>query len=133
MPLRLIAYAPPPSTPAPAIAPAAIAQGTQPGSLESRPVSVIGAVDVGRQIGVEAIQWLAIFNIFVGVFNLLPLLPLDGGHLAIATYERIRSRRGERYVVDVNKLLPITYAVFLLMVLFGLGAIWLDIANPIRL
>ncbi|MCB0989830.1 MAG: site-2 protease family protein [Acidimicrobiales bacterium] len=101
--------------------------------LESRPVSVIGAVDVGRQIGVEAIQWLAIFNIFVGVFNLLPLLPLDGGHLAIATYERIRSRRGERYVVDVNKLLPITYAVFLLMVLFGLGAIWLDIANPIRL
>ncbi|MCP3938940.1 MAG: PDZ domain-containing protein [Actinomycetia bacterium] len=101
--------------------------------FETRPISVIGVADVSRQIGAEAVYLLAFFNVFIGVFNLLPLLPLDGGHLAIAIYERVRSRNGERYVADINKLLPITYAVFLMMVVFGLGAIWLDIANPIRL
>ena len=47
----------------------------------------------------------------LGIFNLVPLLPLDGGHVAIATYERIRSIGGRRYHADVAKLLPLTYAV----------------------
>jgi membrane-associated protease RseP (regulator of RpoE activity) len=101
--------------------------------LETRPVSVVGVADISSQIGRDAIYLLAMFNVFVGVFNLMPLLPLDGGHLAVATYERIRSRPGRRHEADVNKLLPLTYAVFVVMVLFGMGALWLDIANPIQL
>jgi membrane-associated protease RseP (regulator of RpoE activity) len=79
-------------------------------------------------------------NLFVGLFNLLPLLPLDGGHLAVAGFESARHRirrlfgyRGELRRVDFNKLLPITYAFVFLMVgltLFIMGA---DILNPIRL
>ena len=57
-------------------------------------------------------------NIFIGLFNLVPLLPFDGGHVAIATYERIRESRrgGRRYLADVAKLLPLTYAVVLVLV-----------------
>ena len=63
----------------------------------------------------------AILNMFIGVFNLVPLLPLDGGHVAIATYEKIRSmlRGGAAYHVDVTKLLPVTYAVVLVLVFLG--------------
>jgi len=49
-------------------------------------------------------------NIFVGVLNMLPMLPLDGGYVAIATYERLRSKRGLRYHADVNKMAPFIYA-----------------------
>ncbi|NOX31327.1 MAG: site-2 protease family protein [Actinobacteria bacterium] len=101
--------------------------------LETRPVSIVGVADISSRIGLDAILFLATFNIFIGVFNLLPLLPLDGGHLAVATYERIRSIGGKRHQVDVMKLLPLTYAVFMILVLFGLGALWLDLANPIQL
>ena len=99
----------------------------------SRPISVIGLVQIGSQLGASVIWLLAMFNVFIGVFNLLPLLPLDGGHIAIATYERIRSRNGRHYVLDVTRLLPLTYAVFAFLVFFGIGAVWLDIANPITL
>ena len=74
---------------------------------------------------------LAFINIFVGIFNLLPLLPLDGGHAAIATYERIRSRRGHRYQMDVAKLLPSTYAVVAVLAFLMLATLWLDIVRPI--
>jgi membrane-associated protease RseP (regulator of RpoE activity) len=71
--------------------------------------------------------------VFIGVFNLVPLLPLDGGHVAIATYEKIRSmlRGGAAYHVDVTKLLPITYAVVLVLVFLGISTVYLDIADPI--
>ena len=46
---------------------------------------------------------LAALNVFVGVFNMFPLLPLDGGHAAIATYERVRERGGRRYFADVSQ------------------------------
>ena len=56
---------------------------------------------------------LVAINIFVGMVNLLPMLPLDGGHVAIAAYERIRSRtRAAKYHADVAKLMPVAY-VFL--------------------
>ena len=72
-------------------------------------------------------------NIFVGIINLAPLLPLDGGHVVIGTYERLRSRKGRRYHADVAKALPIAYGVVLLMTTVGLAAIYLDIADPISL
>ncbi|MGI9616553.1 MAG: M50 family metallopeptidase [Acidimicrobiales bacterium] len=99
-----------------------------------RPVSMIGAV---RLAGSPDFDWvvpvrmLAYINIFVGIFNLLPLLPLDGGHAAIATYERLRSRRGRPYQMDVAKLLPLTYAVVFVLGFLMLTTLWLDIVRPI--
>jgi len=70
-------------------------------------------------------------NIFVGVLNMLPMLPLDGGYVAIATYERLRSKRGLRYHADVNKMAPFIYAFMgVLLVLFA-STLFLDIAHPI--
>jgi membrane-associated protease RseP (regulator of RpoE activity) len=97
----------------------------------ARPVSVVGAVGVaGRTAGTDwtfPIYLLALINCFVGVFNLLPLLPLDGGHAAIATYERLRSIGGERYQVDVAKLLPLTYGVVAILAVLGVTTIFLDV------
>jgi membrane-associated protease RseP (regulator of RpoE activity) len=62
---------------------------------------------------------------------MVPLLPLDGGHVAIATYERIRSRKGRRYQADVAKLLPLTAAVVSVLLLLGVMTIYLDIVRPI--
>jgi membrane-associated protease RseP (regulator of RpoE activity) len=104
-------------------------------NLETRPVSIVGAVQIGaseRLSGSERMQLFVAFNIFIGVFNLLPFLPLDGGHIAIATYERIREgTTGRRHIIDTTRLLPITYAVVAFLAFFGLGAIYLDIANPL--
>ena len=69
----------------------------------------------------------------VGLFNLIPLLPLDGGHIAVAVYERIRSRKGIRYHADASKLLPLTYAVVFALIFIGIAAVYLDIADPISL
>jgi len=104
--------------------------------LETRPLSLVGAVQIGSSDSFDGAQRMLMFvgfNIFVGVFNLLPLLPLDGGHIAVATYERAREgRSGRRYMVDIARLMPVTYAVVTLLVAFGLGTLYLDIANPLR-
>jgi membrane-associated protease RseP (regulator of RpoE activity) len=61
------------------------------------------------------------------MFNLIPLLPFDGGHAVIALYERIRSRGGQRYYADIRKMLPVMYAVLLVMGLLFLGNLYLDV------
>ena len=101
-----------------------------------RPISLVGAVRISGQVA--EIDWalsllfLAQINIFVGILNLIPLLPLDGGHAAIATYERLRSRKGQApYRADITKLLPVTYAVVALFGFIGLTTVWLDIVRPI--
>jgi membrane-associated protease RseP (regulator of RpoE activity) len=82
--------------------------------------------------GVAAVlELLVLINVFVGVFNLVPLLPLDGGHVAIATYERLRSRKGRPYHADVLKLMPITYAVIAVILFLGLTALYLDLTHPV--
>ena len=105
-------------------------------NLESRPLSLIGAVQIGaseRFNNSERLLLFISFNMFVGVFNLLPLLPLDGGHLLVASYERVREgRSGKRYMVDISRLMPITYVVIIFLAFFGIGAIYLDIANPLN-
>ena len=67
------------------------------------------------------------------MLNLLPMLPLDGGHVVIATYERIRSIGGRRYMADVSRLIPLTYAVIMFFLVIGMSAIYLDIKDPIGL
>lgn len=104
---------------------------------EGRILSIVGATRIGAQLTDEGITGLLLFmfsiNVFVGVFNLIPLLPLDGGHVAVATYERLRSRGGRRYHADVGKLIPLTYAVVLVLIVIGVSAIYLDIADPVSL
>lgn len=65
----------------------------------------------------------------VGVFNMFPLLPLDGGHAAIATYERIRSRKGKRYFADVNKLMPVAALCLALIAFMFLTGLYLDVVK----
>jgi membrane-associated protease RseP (regulator of RpoE activity) len=103
-----------------------------------RPVSVVGATRLAGQLSEdhrfsELMFLLISINIFVGIFNMLPVLPLDGGHVVIAVYERIRSRRGRPYHADVAKLLPLTSSVVLFLVIFGIAFVYLDIVNPINL
>ena len=101
---------------------------------EDRILSIYGAARVGANIDFERqLGLLVLLNVFVGVFNMLPLPPLDGGHVAVATYERIRSIGGRRYEVDYNRVLPLTYAVFGLLVVVGLFALFRDIVDPIDL
>jgi membrane-associated protease RseP (regulator of RpoE activity) len=106
---------------------------------KDRFISIVGAVGIGaeltRQGWVSFVFFLALINIFIGIFNLVPLLPLDGGHVAIAVYEKIRSMLsgGKPYHADVAKLLPLTYAVVLVLVFVGVSSLYLDIVNPIHL
>jgi membrane-associated protease RseP (regulator of RpoE activity) len=101
-----------------------------------RPGTVVGASrlggEIGRRDGLKGVLLLlASINIFVGVFNLFPLLPFDGGHAAIATYERFRSRRNKTYRADVGKMVPVaTMVVGLLAILLVVG-LYLDLTQPI--
>jgi membrane-associated protease RseP (regulator of RpoE activity) len=102
---------------------------------DDRLISIIGVVQLGSQdVENRAAFLLALFfslNMFIGIFNMLPLLPLDGGHAAIAIYERIRSRPGRAYHADFAKLLPLTYVVVMGLVVLGVTAMYLDIVDPI--
>lgn len=104
-------------------------------NLDTRPLSVVGLVNIGSDPDWSVAQLLTLFalvNVFFAMFNMLPLLPFDGGHLAVAVYERWRERGGkERHLVNMRRLVPLTAAGMLLIVLLGLGAIYLDIANPV--
>jgi membrane-associated protease RseP (regulator of RpoE activity) len=71
---------------------------------------------------------LAVVNVILGTINLLPLFPLDGGHFAVALYEKLTGREA-----DVRKLAPVAAEVIGLFLFLGLVAIVLDIVNPISL
>jgi membrane-associated protease RseP (regulator of RpoE activity) len=120
---------------------------------ERDPEGPMGLVGVGRiagelaahdafdvvekaQIGLEL---LGVLNLFLFAFNMVPLLPLDGGHIAVALYEGIRRRinhwrgRGPTGPFDTAKLLPLTYGVVALMLGMTLLLAYVDIVEPIRL
>jgi membrane-associated protease RseP (regulator of RpoE activity) len=105
---------------------------------EDRPSSVIGIVQIGNQAAkngiADVLVLLFVVNMFIGIFNLTPLLPFDGGHVVIATYEKVRSMiSGRRYQADVAKLLPITYAVVLVLAFLFVSTMYLDIFHPMDL
>ncbi len=111
---------------------------------QNTPMSVVGASRLGGEVVSHGVWpvffgFLASLNIFVGIFNLFPLLPLDGGHIAVAWFERARSwwytRRGrpDPGRVDYLKLMPITYAVIILFGGLTLLTVAADIVNPIQL
>ncbi len=123
------------------------------GTRERDPEGLVGVVGVARVSGETAstgklttnekiatfILIVASLNIFVGMFNLLPLLPLDGGHMAVAIADGIRNfwakRRGlpKPAPIDVERLTPITLVVFVFMAALSIILLAADIFNPIRL
>jgi membrane-associated protease RseP (regulator of RpoE activity) len=108
------------------------------------PISVVGATRLGGEAAQHSAWQIFLYlfiglNFFVGIFNLLPILPVDGGHIAIAWFERARSwlyarlGRPDPGRVDYYKLMPITYAVIFIFGGFTLLTVAADIINPITL
>ncbi|WP_419839782.1 M50 family metallopeptidase [Candidatus Poriferisodalis sp.] len=106
-------------------------------NLGMRPLGVVGIVDLASDASwgwSERVLMFAMVNVFLGVFNMLPVPPFDGGHVAIATYERWRERGGRgRYLSDPRALAPVVAVVVTALVLLAVGLLYLDIANPIDL
>ncbi|MEU7629062.1 M50 family metallopeptidase [Nocardia sp. NPDC049220] len=108
------------------------------------PVSVYGASKIGGETAERGL-WgvfllvLASLNFFLGAFNILPLLPLDGGHIAVVLYEKVRNTlRGWRGLapgapVNYLKLLPATYVFVVIGGAYMLLTLVADIVNPIKL
>jgi membrane-associated protease RseP (regulator of RpoE activity) len=119
------------------------------GSTGGQVTSVIGAAEDTGQAVAANVGWqykvsfvlllIASLNIFVGVFNMLPLLPLDGGHVAVVIWERIRAwfahLRGRRDpgMVDMAKLLPVSFSIFAVVMVFALILVAADIVNPLNI
>ncbi len=105
--------------------------------ITTRPTTVVGVSRysglLGDQDGIAGIvALLAGVNVFVGLINMVPMLPFDGGHAAIATYERIRSRKGRApYRADVGKMVPVAMTMIGLLGFMFLTGLYLDIVKPI--
>lgn len=113
-------------------------------------VGIVGVAAVSGQVTAsDQMSWaerigaflliVASLNFFVGVFNLLPILPLDGGHMAVAIADEIRAffarlrRKPRPAPIDVNVLTPITMVVFVLLAALTLMLLVADIINPVNL
>ena len=108
------------------------------------PISVIGASRTGGEL-VEQNMWsafwmmLASLNFFLALFNLVPLPPLDGGHIAVVLYEKVRDafRRlrglGPGAPANYEKLMPLTYAMAALLLGVGVLVMAADVVNPVRI
>ncbi|MBA3350765.1 MAG: RIP metalloprotease [Actinobacteria bacterium] len=100
--------------------------------VDEGPLGLVGASRIAGE-SVARGQYLAFvglivsFTIFVGIMNLLPLPPLDGGHLAVLAWEGITGR-----AVDLRRLIPVAAAVISFFVLLFLAVLYLDLARPIR-
>jgi membrane-associated protease RseP (regulator of RpoE activity) len=94
-------------------------------------VSVVG---IGQQVGAigEQGKWadylyvFAYVTLFIGIINLIPLPPLDGGHLAVLVIERVRGKP-----VDMKRMIPVSAAVLVFLALFTMANLTLDIVKPV--
>ncbi|WP_418959430.1 M50 family metallopeptidase [Streptomyces tritici] len=116
---------------------------------QDSPVGVVGAARLtGELMTVEApperiLVWImnivVMFNVSLFLFNMLPLLPLDGGHIAGALWESVRRhtarlfKRPDPGPFDVAKLMPVAYVVAGVFVCFTLLVLVADIVNPVRI
>jgi membrane-associated protease RseP (regulator of RpoE activity) len=114
------------------------------------PVSIVGGGRIAGEIAASdqfivsekaatLAMAIATFNLFIGLFNFIPLLPLDGGHIASALWEavrrgaaRLRGRPDPGYV-DAAKLLPVAYVVASCLLVMGMVLIVADIFVPVEL
>jgi membrane-associated protease RseP (regulator of RpoE activity) len=106
-------------------------------SSGERPVSIVGIAHLGSQAQQDGIQYLLefliIINIVFGLINMLPMLPFDGGHVAVASYEWIRTKKGEPYYkADITKLFPIVGIFLAILSFFVLASLYLDITHPFK-
>jgi membrane-associated protease RseP (regulator of RpoE activity) len=114
------------------------------------PVSVVGASRVAGELATTdrldvsgklaaVLGLLGMVNLFVALFNFIPLLPLDGGHIAGALWEALRrgfarlTGRPDPGYVDVAKLLPVAYVMAGVLLVMGVLLVYADVVNPIRL
>ena len=114
------------------------------------PMSVVGASRVAGEVASSGqidiidkvatlLTLLGVINLFVALFNFIPLLPLDGGHIAGALYEAVRRgwarlrRKPDPGYADVAQMLPIAYVAASILVVLGVLLVWTDIVNPIKL
>lgn len=98
------------------------------------PIGLAQVANTAADTGIGTVLFLLIaINVFVGMFNMVPLLPLDGGHVVIAVYEAIRARPGKRYFADVSKLQPVLIVTLALLGALALSSLWLDIFRPLQL
>jgi membrane-associated protease RseP (regulator of RpoE activity) len=111
--------------------------------------SVVGVANIAGQAVAAGGGWrvtvadllviIISLNIFIGAFNLLPLLPLDGGHLAVIFYEQVRAwlarlrGRPDPGLVDLQRLVPVSVGVFALLIGLGVLLMAADIFNPVHL
>jgi membrane-associated protease RseP (regulator of RpoE activity) len=111
--------------------------------------SMVGVAQVTGQVVAAPISWqakvsdivqiVAEINIFVGVFNLLPLLPLDGGHIFAVFLERIRAwfarirRRPDPGLFDIRKLIPVSFGIFAIVVALSVMVLIANLVNPVRI
>lgn len=122
--------------------------GNAPRKADS-PMGVVGAARIGGDVftlDIPASQQIAMmlllvagFNLSLFLFNMLPLLPLDGGHIAGALWESLRRnaakvlRRPDPGPFDVAKLMPVAYVVAGIFVCFTLLVLVADVVNPVRI
>jgi membrane-associated protease RseP (regulator of RpoE activity) len=107
-------------------------------NLAPRASSIVGIANVGaqaEQAGLASTLLLLIaINIVFAVLNMLPMIPLDGGHVAVATYEWIRTKKGRPYYrADITKLFPYAAVFIGVLALITLSALFLDITHPLHL
>jgi membrane-associated protease RseP (regulator of RpoE activity) len=116
---------------------------------DDSPVGVVGAARIsGEVLNLDVpttnivatfLMLLAGFNLSLFLFNMLPLLPLDGGHIAGALWESVRRkiarvfRRPDPGPFDVAKLMPVAYVVAGIFICFTLLVLVADIVNPVKI
>jgi membrane-associated protease RseP (regulator of RpoE activity) len=102
-----------------------------------RPVSLVGIANLGVQAqhaGLESLlELLILINVIFGLLNMLPILPFDGGHVAVAIYEWIRTKKGAAYYrADITKLFPVVFVFLAFLAVFVVSALFLDFTHPLK-
>jgi RIP metalloprotease RseP len=97
------------------------------------PASVVGISKVAGEVAQTGqvallLQMFAFINLFIGLLNLIPLPPFDGGHLAVLAIEKIRGR-----TVDMRKLVPVSAVVLVFFAMFTMATVFLDLTKPLQI